>query len=278
MAEKRILVSVENRRLTLTNLDKVLYPSSGFTKRDVLDYYRQVAPVLLPHLRDRATTFLRYPDGVEGESFYEKDVRRHAPAWVRTARLAVTSRTEGSEMLDYPVIDELPTLIWAANLAALELHIPQWTVGPRGARRNPDLLVFDLDPGAPATLVECCRVAEWLRDALAEDGLTAYPKTSGAKGMQLYCPVRTGKPERTSEYAKLLAEPVGERAPRRGGRPDDQGRAAGQGLHRLEPEQHGEDHRGAVFVAWQGAADRLHSGDLGGGGSLPARVRADLHQ
>jgi bifunctional non-homologous end joining protein LigD len=206
MAGRRTEVEVDGRRLSLSNLDKVLYPQAGFTKRDVIDYYHRIAPLLLPRLADRPATFLRYPDGVAHQGFYEKDVSRHAPDWVRTARLETHSRGSGTEINHHPVIADLPTLVWAANLAALELHVPQWTVGPRGARRSPDLLVFDLDPGEPATVVECSEVAGLLRDALAEDGLTAYAKTSGSKGMQLYCAVRTRSPEATSEYAKALAE------------------------------------------------------------------------
>jgi bifunctional non-homologous end joining protein LigD len=205
MAEQRVEVAVDGQRLSLSNLDKVLYPSVGFTKRDVLAYYSQIAPVILPYLKDRAATFLRYPNGVESKPFYEKDVSRHAPDWVRTAPLENT-HGDGPDVNHYPVINDLPTLVWAANLAALELHVPQWTVGPRGGRRNPDLLVFDLDPGEPATIVECCLVAERLREVLAEDGLSAYAKTSGSKGMQLYCAVRTRRPDRTSEYAKAVAE------------------------------------------------------------------------
>ena len=205
MPEHRVEVAVDGRRLSLSNLDKVLYPSAGFTKRDVLAYYSQIAPVMLPYLKNRAATFLRYPNGVESKQFYQKDVTGQAPPWVRTAGL-VNTHGDGPEINQYPVINDLPTLVWAANLAALELHIPQWTVGPRDARRNPDLLVFDLDPGGPATIVECCRVAVRLREVLAEDGLTAYAKTSGSKGMQLYCAVRTRRPEKTSEYAKAVAE------------------------------------------------------------------------
>jgi bifunctional non-homologous end joining protein LigD len=213
VADQRVQVNVDGRRLTLSNLDKLLYPSTGFTKGDVLDYYSRVAPVILPYLKDRPTTFVRFPNGVEGKSFFEKDVSRHAPDWVRTAKLATGSRGQGSEVLYYPLINDLPTLVWAANLAALELHIPQWTVGARGARHNPDLLVFDLDPGEPATVVECCRVALRLREALAEDGLTAFAKTSGSKGLQLYCAVRTTRQEATSEYAKSLAERLHEESP-----------------------------------------------------------------
>jgi DNA ligase D-like protein (predicted polymerase)/DNA ligase D-like protein (predicted 3'-phosphoesterase) len=201
-----VTVRVEDRNLKLTNLEKVLYPEDGFTKGQVIDYYNKVAPVLLPHLADRPVTFRRYPNGVEGNSFFEKDVSRHAPDWVRTVRLSTPNSTKaGSETSDYPMVDGLPALIWAANLAALELHVPQWTVGARGAKRNPDLMVFDLDPGAPANVVECCRVAELINDVLAEDGLTGYPKTSGSKGLQVYVPVRVSTPERTSDYAKALA-------------------------------------------------------------------------
>ncbi|HEX3788472.1 MAG TPA: non-homologous end-joining DNA ligase [Pseudonocardiaceae bacterium] len=201
-----VSVRVEDRQLRLTNLRKPLYPEDGFTKGQVIDYYRQIAPVLLPHLADRPVTFRRYPNGVDGTSFFEKDVSRHAPDWVRTVRLDTPGSTKNSETADFPMIDGLPALIWAANLAALELHVPQWTVGPRGARRAPDLMVFDLDPGAPATVVECCRVADLIDDVLAEDGLTGYPKTSGAKGLQLYVPVRVGSAERTTRYARALAQ------------------------------------------------------------------------
>jgi bifunctional non-homologous end joining protein LigD len=213
MAEQQTTVEVDGRRLVLSNLGKVLYPETGFTKGDVLDYYSRIAPTMLPHLKDRAATFLRYPDGVEGKTFYQKDVSGRSPEWVRVARLAGEGRRHGKEVNDYPVIDDLPTLVWAANLAALELHVPQWTVGPRNGRRSPDLLVFDLDPGAPATVVECCRVAELLREVLREDGLTPVAKTSGSKGMQLYCGVRTRRREATSEYAKDVAERLAARRP-----------------------------------------------------------------
>lgn len=206
MAQQRVAVEVEGRRLSLSNLGKVLYPEVGFTKRDVIDYYSRIAPVMLPYLRDRAATFHRFPDGVHRVPFYEKDVSRHAPSWVRTARLTTTTRRQKAETNHHPVIDDLPTLVWAANLAALELHVPQWMVGAADTRHNPDLLVFDLDPGEPATIVECCRVAERLREAFTEDGLRAYAKTSGSKGMQLYCAVGTKAPEQTSEYAKAVAE------------------------------------------------------------------------
>jgi bifunctional non-homologous end joining protein LigD len=199
-------VEVEGRRLVVSNLDKVLYPETGFTKGEVIDYYARVADVLLPHLRSRPISFKRYPDGVDGEGFFAKNAPRGTPDWVRTVRLPVPGSSKNRETIDYVVVDDLPTLIWAANLAALELHVPQWTVGPRGAVRDANLLVLDLDPGAPATVVECARVAVMLREELAADGLSAYAKTSGSKGMQVYAPVVAVPSDRTSTYAHDLAK------------------------------------------------------------------------
>lgn len=199
-------VEVDGRRIVLSNLDKVLYPGTGFTKGEVIDYYARVAPVLLPHLADRPVSFKRYPDGVDGEGFFAKNAPRGTPDWVRTVRLPAPGSGMDRETLDYVVIQDLPTLVWAANLAALELHVPQWTVGPRGGVRQPDLLVLDLDPGAPATVVECAQVACMLRDLLADDGLDAYPKTSGSKGMQVYASVAAASEEHTSAYARDLAQ------------------------------------------------------------------------
>ena len=201
-----VLVAVAGRNLRLSNLDKVLYPEYGFSKGEVIDYYSRIAPVLLPHITGRPLTMRRYPNGVDAQSFYEKNAARHAPDWVRLITVDTPGSSTGADTLDFAVVDDLPTLVWVANLASLELHIPQWTVGPRGARHNPDLLVFDLDPGPPATIVECCEVALLLRDELRADGLEGYAKTSGSKGMQLYCPVTTTAPEATSNYAKALAE------------------------------------------------------------------------
>ena len=205
MAGTSITVDVRGRLLRLSNLDKVLYPETGFAKRDVIDYYQRVAPVLLPRLRDRAATLIRFPNGVGGGSFFEKDVSRHAPDWVRTVPLVSGAGGSGHSLNHHVLVDDLPTLVWTANLAALELHVPQWTVTDGGERNPPDLLVFDLDPGEPATVVECCRVAELLHDVLRADGLRPYPKTSGSKGLQLYCPVTVSAPERTSAYAKEVA-------------------------------------------------------------------------
>lgn len=203
----RVRVDVEGRQLTLSNLDKVLYPESGFTKGEVLDYYTRVAPALLPHVAGRPMTLKRYPDGVGGEFFFEKNRPSHAPTWVRTARLPSPGSTMGRETINYVVVDDLPTLVWCANLASIELHVPMWRVPPQaGERGDADLLVFDLDPGAPATIVECCRVACLLRDELAAEGLQACAKTSGQTGMQLYVPLADTPARRTSEYAKGLAE------------------------------------------------------------------------
>ncbi len=202
----RTPVKVDGVTLSLSNLDKVMYPQTGFTKGEVVDYYVRIAPVLLPHLAERALTRKRYPDGVDATPFFEKNAPRHTPDWVRTVRLPSPGSTKNREMIDYVVVDGLPTLAWLANLAALELHVPQWTVGPRGAVRDADLVVFDLDPGPPANIVECSEVALLLREVLAEDGLQAWAKTSGSKGMQLYVPIRPASSDRTSEYAKSLAE------------------------------------------------------------------------
>lgn len=200
-----VTVRVEDRELRLSNLEKELFPDVGLTKAGVIDYYRQVAPVLLPHLADRVATFYRCPNGVGQPGFFDKDAARYAPSWVRTVAVSTSDPPE-QDPPGYAVLRGLPDLVWAANLAALELHVPQWTVGPRGGRRTPNLLVFDLDPGAPATIMECCRVALLLRDRLASDGLTGYAKTSGSKGLQVYVPVTTKRTDETNVYARALAE------------------------------------------------------------------------
>ena len=205
----RVTVEVEGRRLSLSNLAKTLYPpvdgSPGFSKAEVLDYYTRIAPVLLPHVAGRPATFTRWPDGVEGKAFFEKNAPSHTPEWVRRVTLPSPGSGMGRATIDYVLVEDLPTLVWAANLAALELHVPQWRVDASGVALDPDLLVLDLDPGPPATVVECCAVALLLRSQLAAAGLTAYAKTSGSKGMQLLVPLEPTAAERTSEYAKHLA-------------------------------------------------------------------------
>jgi bifunctional non-homologous end joining protein LigD len=177
LAPRRVEVQVEERRLSLSNLDKVMYPAVGFTKGQVIDYYTRIAPALLPHLRDRPLTMKRYPDGVEGQFFYEKRTPSHAPDWVRREQVG---------KIEYIVCDDLPTLVWLANLADLELH-PSLSLVDDIDR--PAVMAFDLDPGPPAGLAECCEVAFLLRDALSQIGLESFAKTSGSKGIQVYVPL-----------------------------------------------------------------------------------------
>jgi bifunctional non-homologous end joining protein LigD len=202
--EAKVAVQVDGRTLTLTNLAKVLYPQTGFTKAEVLDYYQRVASALLPHIADRPLTLKRYPEGVDGEAFFQKHVTQHRPDWIRTARVpSESSRGRGAGPVTYLVVDDLASLIWAANLAGLELHVPQWRMPDL---RRPDLLVFDLDPGAPANIVDCCRVAEDLRPLLEAEGFAPLPKTSGGKGLQLYAPISGVTSEQASDQARAFAE------------------------------------------------------------------------
>ncbi|MGD0312138.1 MAG: non-homologous end-joining DNA ligase [Acidimicrobiales bacterium] len=186
-----VRTSVDGRELAISNLDKVLYPSTGFTKGEVIDYYVRVAEVMLPHVRDRPLTMKRYPDGVDHAFFFEKHIPDHAPSWV--GRKAVPSTSDG-DPVEYAVIRDRPTLVWAANLAAIEFHVPLWHVGRRKVLpAPPDHMVFDLDPGEGATIVECCRVATMVADCLDEGRSGCWPKTSGSKGLQLYVPL-SGRP------------------------------------------------------------------------------------
>jgi bifunctional non-homologous end joining protein LigD len=227
-AADKIAVQVDGRDLTLTNLAKVLYPADGFTKAEVLDYYQRVSAALLPHVAGRPMTLKRYPDGVDDQSFFAKHAPAGRPDWVRTEEIVSSSSRSRSpgEPIEYVVIDDLAALMWAANLAALELHVPMWRFpapasggGDDAAPApehglEPDLLVFDLDPGAPATIVDCCRVAEALRPVLADADLDALPKTSGGKGLQLYARVSGMTAERASALAKDFAERMERELPR----------------------------------------------------------------
>ena len=178
-------VSVGGRELSLSNLDKVLYPETGFTKGQVIGYYQAIASALLPHLAQRPLTLKRYPNGVEGQFFYEKRCPSHRPPWMATAAVW-SGRTKGA--VNYCLVDELASLVWVANTASLELH-PSLSRAPDIAQ--PTMVVFDLDPGPPATLVECCRIGLRLRELLAGMGLESFAKTSGSKGLQLYVPLNT---------------------------------------------------------------------------------------
>jgi bifunctional non-homologous end joining protein LigD len=196
---QRVEVEVDGRRLRLSNLDKVMYPQVGFTKGRVIDYYTRVAPVLLPHLRGRPLTLKRYPNGVEGQHFYEKQCPSHRPEWVATAAIQAGGRT-----IHFCLVNDLPTLVWAANLADLELHT---SLSTADAIARPTMLAFDLDPGAPAGIPECAQVALWLREALSRLGLESFPKTSGSKGLQVYAPLNVDVTyDDTKPLARALAQ------------------------------------------------------------------------
>jgi bifunctional non-homologous end joining protein LigD len=214
MADGKVLVEVDGHRLALSNLGKVLYPETGFAKGEVIDYYSRIAPVLLPHLAHRPLTVKRYPNGVEAQFFFEKNAPRGTPSWVRTLTLPVPGSTKNRDTIDYVVVEQLPTLVWLANLAALELHVPQWHVPKRARKPRTDTLVFDLDPGPPATIAECCEVALALRELLAADGFAPSPKTSGSKGMQVSAPIEVDDPERPSQYAHLIARRLERQLPK----------------------------------------------------------------
>jgi len=195
--ERATHVEVDGRRLRLTNLDKVLYPEAGFTKAQVIDYYARIAPAMLPHLAARPLTFKRYPNGVDEPGFFEKNCPGHRPMWL--------------EVMDGPGgvrschVDHPAGLVWAGNQAALEIHVPM----ALGADLDtPTILAFDLDPGEPADIVDCCRAALWVRDVLEAVGLAGFPKTSGSKGMQVYVPLNT--PSATHEGASEFALAVGQ--------------------------------------------------------------------
>jgi bifunctional non-homologous end joining protein LigD len=182
-------VEVEGRRLQVSNLDKVMYPATETTKGEVLHYYATVAPVLLPHLEDRPVTRIRWPHGTTGPSFFEKNLPSGAPAWLRSVSVPSTGSRAGDSSRDtitYPLVDDTAALTYLANLASLELHVPQWRVDADGQLLPPDRLVIDLDPGSPAGLHECARLALVVRERLAALGLASAPVTSGSKGMQLY--------------------------------------------------------------------------------------------
>jgi bifunctional non-homologous end joining protein LigD len=206
-------VSIDGRTLQVSNLEKVLFPDVGFTKAEVIHYYVQIAPVLLPHLAGRPVTFTRWPDGVEGQQFFEKNSARHAPEWVRRVTIPSPGSSTGRETLEMVVLENVPDLAWSANLAALELHVPQWQVDDDGDPLPPDLLVLDLDPGPGAGIVECCAVADRLRARLVDDGLEPLVKTSGSKGMQVYAPITCDDALHPSRYAKELAQALSAETP-----------------------------------------------------------------
>src|SRR5882672_8127833 len=194
------IVEVEGRKLKLTNLDKILYPAAGFTKGQVIDYYVRIAPALLPHLAGRPLTMKRYPEGVDHEYFFEKNAPKHRPDWVKTAPIW----SEGNQRtVNYILANDLATLVWIANLASLELH-PSLSLASK--IEQPTMIVFDLDPGPPANIVQCAQVALWVRGIFDHFGLQSFAKTSGSKGMQLYIPLNTKTTyEETKPFAHAIA-------------------------------------------------------------------------
>ena len=227
--KKRAELEVEGRTVAVSNLEKVLYPEAHFTKAQVIDYYIRIAPALIPHLRKRPITLKRYPDGVNGFFFYEKQCPAHRPEWIKTTTVA--SERRESKKIDYCVLDDVASLVWAANLADLELHT---FLHGAGNINRPTAMAIDLDPGPPADVRQCCRVALWLREMLEESGLRGFPKTSGSKGLQLFVPINTRVTyERTKAYAKHLADSLAEQHPQ-------------QVLARMERAAR----RGKVFIDW----------------------------
>jgi bifunctional non-homologous end joining protein LigD len=200
MTDKAQLI-VDGKKLAVSNLNKVLYPKAGFTKGQIIDYYIRIAPVLLPHLKDRPLTMKRYPNGVDQPFFYEKNCPAHRPSWVKTAKVW----SEGNQRdMHYCLAQDLPTLVWAANLADIELHT---SLARKKDVARPTMMVFDLDPGAPANIVQCCQVGLWLRDILEGMKLKSWAKTSGSKGLQVYVPLNTAVTyDQTKELSHALAE------------------------------------------------------------------------
>ena len=217
-------VQIDGRQVRLSNLDKVMYPQAGFTKAQVVDYYARIGPVMVPHLADRAVTMVRWPDGVEGGSFFEKRCPGHAPEWIR--------RTDFDPDLIQCVIDDVPSLVWAANMASLELHTLQ------ARTRHPDrptAMVFDLDPGEPAGILDCCRVSLELRDVLGDLGLESVVKTSGSKGLHLAVPLNTAgvTPDATKAFALALGQLLAKRDPKQ-----------------VTTNMNKAERKGRVFVDW----------------------------
>ena len=229
----RIAVTVGGRRLSLSNLDKALFPD-GTTKADVIAYYTAVAPVLLPHLSGRPLTLRRWPDGTGSAGFFEKNVARTAPSWVRQVELPVPGSGRDRQTIRFVVVENLATLVWVANLAGLELHVPQWRLDGADQPAAPDRLVVDLDPGPPADIITCCSVALRVREMLGAEGLDPRPATSGNKGMQLYAPLDGSLDWR---QARSVAQALAERLERRD---------PGLVVSRMDTAAR----RGKVFVDW----------------------------
>ena len=209
MARQVSTVEIEGKQLSLSNLNKVLYPTGSFTKAQVIDYYVRVAPVLLPHLKNRPLTMKRYPEGSSGMHFYEKNCPSHRPPWLKTAPVW----SEGNNRwMDYCLIQDLPSLVWAANLASLELHT---SLSLAKEILKPTMVVFDLDPGEPANIIQCCQAGLWLRELFDRMKLKSFPKTSGSKGLQVYVPLNTPTSyDQTKPFANALARLLEDQHPK----------------------------------------------------------------
>jgi bifunctional non-homologous end joining protein LigD len=205
--QEEVRVEVDGRTLKLSNLSKVLYPDTGTTKGEVLHYYAQVAPTLLPHLARRGVTRIRWPHGTGDQSFFEKNVPSGAPDWLPRVTVSSTGSRGGGDRISYPFVESTAALTYLVNLASLELHVPQWRFRRDGRPVNPDRMVIDLDPGHPASLHECAQVAILVRDRLSELGLPCVPVTSGSKGLHLYAPMHGDlTSDQVREAAKQIAE------------------------------------------------------------------------
>ncbi len=228
MARQEIVTELDGHPIRLSRLDKVFYPQTGFTKGQMIDYYVQIAPVLLPHLQARPLTLKRYPEGVKGMFFYEKNCPVYRPNWMKTAKVW----SEGNQRhMFYCVVEDVASLVWLANLADIELHT-SLACSPEMDR--PTVIAFDLDPGPPATIVPCCQVALWIRELFARSGLQAFPKTSGSKGLQIYVPLNTAVTyEQTKSFAHAVARQLADRYP-----------------DRVVSEMKKSQRTGKVFVDW----------------------------
>ena len=226
------VIEIDGRQLSLTNLDKVLYPATGFTKGQVIDYYARIAPVLVPHLAGHPLTLKRYPGGVDQEFFFEKNATKHRPDWIKTAPIW----SEGNQRtIQYILANDLATVVWMANLAALELH-PSLSLAKD--MENPRAMVFDLDPGPPANIIQCCEVGIWLREIFQHFGLQSFPKTSGSKGLQILCTPEHFHKLRRNQVLRACTCPIaGRSAPGIRCLRHEEAVASWQGVGGLEPER-----------------------------------------
>ncbi len=259
----RKVVEIAGKRLSLSNLEKDLYPSYGFTKAHILEYYRRIATFILPHLKDRALTLKRYPEGVEKDFFFEKRCPSHRPAWVKTAEIP----QDDGERMTVCLVNDLETLIWVENLASLELHVP---LARADSPETPDSMVFDLDPGDQADILDCARVALILRDLLSQLRLASYVKTSGKKGLHVYVPLNRKETtfEDTKKFSKAVAEVLQTQLSGPGDRKNGEGVAERKGLHQLVSERLLKDDDLRLFPAGPGKTDRFVSPCMEGTGEF----------